>query len=393
MLCTVALKTLTLPLSLSKGEATFQGPARVCAVTHALKEMEPVVLALASNEPYFPGLYCTVASALSHLNSARKADVRVLDGGLSETSKEILSRLVRRFGRSVRLEFVSVDESIFRDATIGPAESHMTYCRTLLPCLLDVPRLIYLDSDLLVFRDLSEIFDFELSPGKILAAVPDSETLTLGDDSRALASAMNVPPDWRYFNAGVMLLNLGELRRQNFTEQAFEFFKKWKGRYRFWDQSAFNFLLHERIDELPEYWNRASWCFDEQDDNSLGCVLHYTTSAPWLCGTQGPAQVLFERFAADAGSPVNRQIAAFKKSRRQQFFRNLLAPFRALAFPVMSFFYKIAGQKENAAGYQKAARYWLCYILNAPGRRRLHHRRAREIQGMKFKFAAFKSAT
>ena len=29
--------------------------------------MEPVVLALASNERYFPGLYCAVASALSHL--------------------------------------------------------------------------------------------------------------------------------------------------------------------------------------------------------------------------------------------------------------------------------------------------------------------------------------
>ena len=103
--------------------------------------------------------------------------------------------------------------------------------------------------------------------------------------------------------------------------------------------------------------------------------------------------MLFERFAADAGSPVNRQMAVFKESRRQQFFRNALAPFRALAFPVVSFFYKMAGQKEQCAGYQKAARYWLYYILNAPRRRRLHHRRAREIQGMKFKFAAFKSAT
>jgi hypothetical protein len=57
----------------------------------------------------------------------------------------------------------------------------------------------------------------------------------------------------------------------------------------------------------------------------------------------------------------------------------------------MSFFYKIAGQKEKCAGYQKAARYWLNYVLKAPTRRRLHHRRAEEIQAMKF--TAFKSAT
>ena len=355
--------------------------------------MEPVVIALASNERYFPGLYSAVASALSHLDSTREVDLKVLDGGVSKHSKNILCRLVERYGKGVRLQFVAVDESLFRDATLGPAESHMAYCRTLLPRLLDVPRLIYLDCDLLVFRDLSELFGVELSPGKILAAVPDSETLTLSDDSRTLTSAMNLPAVGRYFNSGVMLLNLNELRKQNFTEKSLEFFKNWRGHYRFHAQSAINFLLHGQIGELPEHWNRASWRFDEQDDNRLDCVLHYTRSAPWLCGIPGPAQVLFERFVADAGSPVNRQVAAFKKSRRQQFFRNVLAPFRALAFPVVSFFYKIAGRKEKCAGYQKAARYWLYYILNAPRRRRLHHRRAREIQGMKFKFAAFKSAT
>ena len=48
----------------------------------------------------------------------------------------------------------------------------MTYCRILLPQLLGVPRLIYLDCDLLVFRDLTEPFDLQLSPGKLIAAVP-----------------------------------------------------------------------------------------------------------------------------------------------------------------------------------------------------------------------------
>jgi len=355
--------------------------------------MEPVVIGLASNERYFPGLYCAVASALSHLDSTREVDLRVLDGGISINSKNTLGQLIERYSNVVRLQFVAVDESMFRDATLGPAESHMAYCRTLLPRLLDVPRLIYLDCDLLVFRDLSELFDLELSPGKILAAVPDSETLTLSDDSRSLANAMQLPAVDCYFNSGVMLLNPNELRKQNFTEKSLEFLKNWRGHYRFHDQSAVNFLLHGQIDELPEHWNRASWRFDEQDDNDLDCVLHYTRSAPWLCGIPGPAQVLFERFAADAGSPMNRQLAAFKKSRRQQFVRTVLAPFRALAFPVVSLFYKIAGQNEKRAGYRKAARYWLYYILNAPRRRRLHHKRAREIEGMKFKFAAFKSAT
>ena len=74
-------------------------------------------------------------------------------------SRNVLERLVDGFGNQVRLEFVPIDESVFRGATLGPGESHMTYCRILLPHLLDVPRLIYLDCDVLVFRDLSELFD------------------------------------------------------------------------------------------------------------------------------------------------------------------------------------------------------------------------------------------
>jgi lipopolysaccharide biosynthesis glycosyltransferase len=346
--------------------------------------MEPVVLALASNERYFPGLYCAVASALSHLDAARKVELKVLDGGISQTSKNTLSKLIDRVGESVRLEFVTVDPSVFGNATLGPGQSHMTYCRILLPHLLDAPRVIYLDCDVLVFRDLSQLFDVELSPGKVLAAARDSETLSLADDSSTIADAINLPREGAYFNCGVMLMNLDELRKQNFFQRSVEFLNRWNGKYRFWDQSAINFLLHGQIDELPEGWNRASWQFDAQQNNDLDCVLHYTTSAPWLGGTRGPAQVLFERLAVDAGLPVNRQAADFKKKRRQELFRNALALFRALAFPLVSLLYKIAGQNEKCAAYQKSARYWVDYIRNAPRRRRLHRQRSQEINRMKF---------
>jgi lipopolysaccharide biosynthesis glycosyltransferase len=359
----------------------------VCAAAHAFKEMEPVVIALASNERYFPGLYCAVASALSHLDSTREVDLKVLDGGISKHSKNTLSRLVDRYRNVVRLQFAAVDDSVFRDATLGPGESHMTYCRILLPHLLDVSRLIYLDCDVLVFRDLSELFNLELSPGKVLAAVPDSETLSLAEDCQTIADAMGLPPEGAYFNCGVMLMNLDALRKQDFFERAVEFLNR-KSSYRFWDQSAINFLLYGQIQALPEYWNRGSWRFDAQHNNDLDCVLHYTTSAPWLGGTRGPAQVLFERAAVDAGLPVNRQAADFKKKRRQELFRNALAPFRALAFPLVSLFYKIAGQNQKCAAYQKSARYWLYYIFNAPRRRRLHRQRNQEISRMKFNLCA-----
>ena len=265
---------------------------RVCVLPRTpLKKWNQLLLRLASNERYFPGLYCAVASALSHLDATREVDLKVLDGGISQTSRTLFRGWLTGFSKSVRLEFVTVDPSMFGKATLGPGESHMTYCRILLPHLLNVPRLIYLDCDVLVFRDLAQLFDLELAPGKVLAAARDSETLSLADDSPTIADAINLPREGAYFNCGVMLMNLDELRKQDFFERAVEFLNR-KSAYRFWDQSAINFLLYGQIDELPEYWNRASWRFDAQQNNDLDCVLHYTTSAPWLGGTRRPSSGL-----------------------------------------------------------------------------------------------------
>ena len=341
--------------------------------------MEPVVIALASDNRYFSGLYCTVASALIHLNPARKLNVKVLDGGLSQLSRDTLWRLADRIGGNVELAFVAADASVFGAATLGPGQSHMTYYRILLPQLVNVPRVIYLDCDTLIFRDLSQLFDCELSHGNILAAVRDSETLSLAEDSLVLAKAMNLPAENAYFNCGVMLMNLDELRRQRFVESAVNFLNCWSGQYRFWDQSAINFLLHRQIDDLPEHWNRASWRFDEQQNNDLDCVLHYTTSAPWLRRRPCPAQALFERFAAQAGVPVNRRSARFER-----LWQNAMAPMRALAFPVAALCCRLLGKKNKSAAYQKVACYWLDYIRKAPRRRRLYRERKEKISRMKF---------
>jgi lipopolysaccharide biosynthesis glycosyltransferase len=345
--------------------------------------MKPVVLALASNESYFAGLYCAIASALGCLDAKREVDLKVLDGGITHRSRKVLSDFVSMFERCIRLEFVPVDEIIFGGATPGPGQSHMAYCRILLPQLISVPRLIYLDCDVLVFRDLSQLFDFELSAGKCVAAVPDSETCSLAHDSHKLAKALKLPGKGAYFNSGVMLMNLDELRKRHFFERAVEFLTFWKSDYRFHDQSAINFLLHEQIDTLPEYWNRPAWCFDAQRDNDLNCVLHYTMSVPWLGGPSTPSQVLFEKFAEKAALPVNRKSCEFKRSVRRNFWRNVLAPLRAIAFPIASLLYKIAGRRDKSAAYEKVARHWRDYVFNAPSRRRLYRQRNEEITRMK----------
>src|SRR2546429_8635255 len=98
--------------------------------------MEPVVLAFASNERYFPGLYCAVASALNHVSWKTSVNLWVLDGGISQASKDRLERLADRFGNQGWLTFVPLGEAVFRAATLGPAALHMPYCRLFPPHFL-----------------------------------------------------------------------------------------------------------------------------------------------------------------------------------------------------------------------------------------------------------------
>src|SRR5437879_10937368 len=108
------------------------------------------------------------------MSPARKLEVTVLDGGLSQPSRNTLSKLTGRIGGDAGLEFLKADASVFGAATIGPGQSHITYCRILLPQLVNVPRLIYLDCDTLVFRDVSDLFYIEFVSHMALASVCDS---------------------------------------------------------------------------------------------------------------------------------------------------------------------------------------------------------------------------
>jgi len=77
-------------------------------------------------------------------------------------------------------------------------------------------------------------------------------------------------------------------------------------------------------------------------------VLHYTTSAPWPWWSTHSEPGPVERFAVDAGLPVTRRSADFRKRRRRDFLRTGLAPLRALAFPVVSVTLPNLGGKKRS---------------------------------------------
>ncbi|NEQ81397.1 MAG: glycosyltransferase family 8 protein, partial [Moorea sp. SIO2I5] len=349
---------------------------------------QPVVLTLASNQRYFPGLYCAIASSLAHMNPNRQVKIFVLDGGLFEQSKSKLVQLTQSYQKRVTIKFITVDESTFQAATLGPGKSHMTYCRLLIPQLVREPRTIYLDSDVLVLRDLSVLYDLNLESNNVMAAVPDSETGTIGDDSGVIAKQLNIKVESQYYNAGIMLMNLDTLRALDFIANSLAFLKDWVGFYRFHDQSAINFLFNDKIQKLPDHWNYPSWKFNQQADNAFNKIIHFTSTLPWLEAGSDPAQVLFEEYAMQLGLILDRSTPSYRKSQRQQVWQNMIAPLRAIAYPLVALGCKLLGKANQAQGYAQAGSYWRNYILTAASRQRLFNQRVEQIRSIKFNVGA-----
>src|SRR5207244_1433075 len=66
---------------------------------------------------------------------------------------------------------------------------------------------------------------------------------------------LGLPPKAKYFNAGVLVLNLDRWRRERVTERALEYVKAYAHEVSFWDQEGLNAVLSGKWGELDSVWN------------------------------------------------------------------------------------------------------------------------------------------
>ncbi|MCU0780453.1 MAG: glycosyltransferase family 8 protein [Akkermansiaceae bacterium] len=331
-------------------------------------------IAFAANERYFPGLYCAVASMLAHAKAAQLR-VYVLDGGLSGDSLQRLDGLVKSYHGGAEICQVALTLDRFEGFPLGPEQSLMTYARLALPELLpDENCILYLDADLLVFADVGRLCAHTLPAGVLVAAVRDAEILTTAQDAPRVAALLGQSANDRYFNAGVMLMDLAAMRACGFTSQVLDFLACHGDRCRFYDQSAINFVFGERIAELPRMWNTPAWMFEQErwGEQPPECLLHFTNEAPWLKDSGGASNALFRRYAAATGVPVNEDTDEFRASRTLARRREAEAPWRAAAYAATAMICMLPGLGKGRAGYAAAAGHWWRRFSGRRARRALH---------------------
>ena len=147
-----------------------------------------------------------------------------------------------------------VEAADLRDVPLRKDGSLANWYRYLLPDLLgDIDTVLYLDSDTVAADDLGPLFTTSLDDCYV-AAVDDLMGALLAHTSRRL----QVPADRRYFNAGVLLLNLAAIREDGLVPQMLAHGRFMAGHGLLPNQDAINAVLGGRRKTLAPRWNLMS---------------------------------------------------------------------------------------------------------------------------------------
>lgn len=121
---------------------------------------------------------------------------------------------------------------------------------------------------------------------------------------------LGINPNYKYFNAGLLVINLDKWRRDNIGEKVVKFLQDNKDYVRDHDQDGLNGVLAGQWGELDPRWNQmpriytySSWedsPYDRESYNALlhdPYIIHYTTPPkPWQRGCPHPAIDLFFQY-------------------------------------------------------------------------------------------------
>jgi len=221
---------------------------------------------LAPDENYVVHAGVAMMSILRHARQPERFAFYFLgaEEGISAEAKKFLQEVVAAF--QARLVFVRLVEEHENVASFKPGDSvgHVsttTYYRLLIPRLLpELEYCIYLDCDVVALDDLAKLWEEDIS---------DFAVGVVDDWCIERAKWYHFPQISRYFNSGVMYMNLRRWREKQYMQECLRLAGLPEMHFRFSDQDVLNVVFCKDRKFLHPRWNI-------QTDHKPGCKLRLT---------------------------------------------------------------------------------------------------------------------
>lgn len=242
-----------------------------------------------STDNYYLQHCMAMLCSLLDNNKKHVITAHILYSELTTESQKLIYGMFARYGQEVKLYDISGNEMLENCKLSHPHLSIAAYYRLMLPTLVsqDIDKMLYLDCDVVVLRDLEELMALNIDDYGV-AAINDC-TPANNKHRMDIGKGLND----RMFCSGVMLLNLKYWREHGCYEQFFNYIDITNGELLYEDQDVLNYVFRNRWLQLPYKYGAYPFSiaildssqkfFDIYEYHFTPSILHFAGSVkPWL---------------------------------------------------------------------------------------------------------------
>ena len=235
----------------------------------------PVVIFVADDHYAMP-LAAAIASVVANLGKGRKADLFVVDGGISRANKEkIMQSEDRDRGRIQWLQPSESHCELLRSLPCGYV-GRTTYFKMLIPELLgpEYPRIIYLDCDVIVERDITDLWAADLGENYVLAVQDLINPFVSSPLGLRNWQELGRKANDALFNTGLLVLNAAKWHKENVTLKLLHYLRDHYQYVQLCDQDAMNAVFRDGWGRLDSRWNVLPYMNIARNYSSLSRKSH-----------------------------------------------------------------------------------------------------------------------
>lgn len=239
------------------------------------KEVVPVFFATDDN--YLP--FLTVALSSMKKNASKKYDYKVyiLHSNLNEADGKKLQELC---SENFEIYYVDVSERVKDIEKYLHLRDYYTaaiYYRLFIVGMFpNYDKALYLDCDTVILGDVAELYQTDLGDN-FIGAIPDQAVASVPEFCNYTKDALGIDGD-KYFNSGVILMNLKKFREEKFYERFYNVLSS----YDFTvapDQDCLNLICKGKVKYFPTAWNAMPVLGEKEQAPKL---VHYNlVHKPW----------------------------------------------------------------------------------------------------------------
>lgn len=165
--------------------------------------------------------------------------------------------------------------------------SNFCFAKLLISELTNEDKVIYLDMDTIVKKDLSLLWEFDFNDNYALG-VKDYGVL----DENNHYGKLHI--NCKYINTGVLVLNLRKIREDNLVERLFNYINSHKLIYP--DQDAFNIICNSKISYIPSIYNCAFIVTMQLFNYEKAVIFHFPGEKKYWVTDKKHAEEYYEEY-------------------------------------------------------------------------------------------------